>query len=105
MGLRKSPNSAYKWGYDPSPPPSPPPSSTPWQTLVQPPGQTMGPRWMKFGMHLPNGLPYGRFSGNFKIRIFSPKICVFRDLGLRKISAIWQKVWYNPQAKSFGLQR
>ena len=36
------------------------------KSLVQPPGQTVRPTTIKIGMHLPKGVPYGRFSGNFK---------------------------------------
>ena len=35
------------------------------QTLVQHPGQTIGPRTMKIGMYLPEGTPYGRFFENY----------------------------------------
>ena len=47
------------------------------QTLVQPPDQTKWPSWMKFGMHLPKGIPYGGFFENFEIsNFFFPKNCV-----------------------------
>ena len=46
------------------------------QTLVQPPDQTKWPSWMKFGMHLPKGIPYGGFFENFEISIFFPNNCV-----------------------------
>ena len=36
------------------------------KSLVQPPGQTVRPTTIKIGMHLPKGVPYGQFFGNFK---------------------------------------
>ena len=36
------------------------------QTLVQHPGQTIGPRPIKIGMHLPEGTSYGHFFENSK---------------------------------------
>ena len=63
----------------------------PTKSLVQRPGQSQRPTTIKIGMHLPEGVAYGRFLGNLKIRIFSPKNCVFCAFGLRKNTAIQQK--------------
>ena len=42
-------------------------------TLVQPTDQTNRPRWMKFGMRIPKGIPYGGFLENFKNLSFFPQ--------------------------------
>ena len=42
---------------------------------------------MKFGIRLPQGIPYGGLFEIFKNSIFFPENCVFRELGLRKNTA------------------
>ena len=50
-------------------------TATRLQTLVQHPGQTIGPATIKIGMHLPKDSPYGHFfKKNYKFNFFSQKI-------------------------------
>ena len=78
----------------------------PTQSLLQRPRQTQWPATIKIGMHLPEGLPYGNIFEKFvNSNFYPPKIAVFCELELRKITATHQKVWYNALAKPNGLQR
>ena len=78
----------------------------PTQSLLQRPPQTQWPATIKIGKHLPEGLPYGNIFEKFvNSNFYPPKIAVFCELELRKITATHQKVWYNGQAKPNGLQR
>ena len=55
------------------------------KSLVQHPGRTVPPATVKIGMHPPEGVPYGYFFGNLKIKFFPPKIAFFADLYLEKL--------------------
>ena len=74
-------------------------------TLVQHPGQTIGPRAIKIGMHLPSGAPYGHFFENFRKSFFFSKFVIFVNLDLENARRSGGKLLYNSQAKLLGLER
>ena len=74
---------------------------------MQQPGQTQQPTTIKIVMHIPEGIPCGHFLENLQLSTLPPrKIAFFCEFGLRKnYGHPAKKVWYNPQAKPYGLQR
>ena len=69
----------------------------PTKSLFQRPGQTQRPTTIKIGRHLPEGFPHGNIFENFENFNFPPKITVFREFGLRKITVTQQKVRQRPR--------
>ena len=65
--------------------------ATPGQILVQHSGQTIRPRMIKIGMHLPEYTSYEHFFENFKNSFF-PQKYDFRKFGLRILFAAREQI-------------